>query len=253
MEGQPCTFCAALCYMLLGYLGWAGWPTNSRFSFSVLDIIIGYPALPGMALATGHADFMDAKEGKMPEYEVNLDRLFKLRLIIARFGEMDKAKWWNTRSMLGSYGAKALVRGFPKTHCFAQARVVFSVARHRCREVYDHPHGITLWDLPADLDDQFESRWFDWLENLDEWEPFFQQIEFLPGDDLLTILEAMKMLNPAQADAAQRLRRSAEGRSVALPEQDRLSDDQITMLAAGFFRGEPGKPAIPYSTMKGVN
>jgi hypothetical protein len=188
----------------------------------------------------------------MADYKIDLDRLFKLRLIVARFGEMDKAKWWNTRSMLGPYGAKALVRGFPKTHRFSQARVVFSVAKHRCREVYDHPHGITLWDMPAELEDQFESKWHQWLEDLVGWEPFFKEIESLDGEDLLEILESFNLLNDEQMVIARKFRRSAEGRSVAVPEQDQLNDDLITMLAAGFFRGEPGKPTIPYSIMEDV-
>ena len=188
----------------------------------------------------------------MAEHKIELDHLFKLRLVVARCGEMDMAKWWNTRSMLGPYGAKTLVRGFPKTHRFSQARVVFSVARHRCREVYDHPHGITLWDMPAELEDQFESNWHQWLEDLDGWEPFFKEIESLTGEDLLAILESFNLLGAEKVGIARKLRRSAEGRSVAIPEQDQLNDDQITMLAAGFFRGEPGKPAIPYSTMKGA-
>ena len=35
---------------------------------------------------------------------IDLDRLLKLRLVVARFGEMDLAKWWNTRGQLGRLG-----------------------------------------------------------------------------------------------------------------------------------------------------
>lgn len=28
---------------------------------------------------------------------MDLERLLKLRLVVARFGEMDLAKWWNTK------------------------------------------------------------------------------------------------------------------------------------------------------------
>ncbi|MBI4818833.1 MAG: hypothetical protein HY791_21360 [Deltaproteobacteria bacterium] len=45
------------------------------------------------------------------ELELELDRLLKLRLVVARFGEMDVAKWWNTKGQLG--------RRFPRTHRFA--------------------------------------------------------------------------------------------------------------------------------------
>jgi hypothetical protein len=36
----------------------------------------------------------------MTRSTLNFDRLLKLRLIVARFGEMDLAKWWNTRGQL---------------------------------------------------------------------------------------------------------------------------------------------------------
>jgi hypothetical protein len=33
----------------------------------------------------------------------DLDQLLKLRVIVARFGEMDVAGWWNTKGQLGPY------------------------------------------------------------------------------------------------------------------------------------------------------
>ena len=46
---------------------------------------------------------------------IDLDRLLKLRIIVARFGEMDLARWWNTKGQLGRLGAVAVRRGFPRT------------------------------------------------------------------------------------------------------------------------------------------
>jgi hypothetical protein len=63
---------------------------------------------------------------------LDFERLFKLRLVVARQGEMDGARWWNTLGLLGPRGAAVLKRGFPATHLFTQARIVFTVARHRC-------------------------------------------------------------------------------------------------------------------------
>ena len=34
---------------------------------------------------------------RMIKTRIDFDRLLKLRLIVARVGEMDLAKWWNTR------------------------------------------------------------------------------------------------------------------------------------------------------------
>ena len=44
----------------------------------------------------------------MTSPSIDLDRLLKLRLLVARFGEMDLAKWWNTKGQLGKLGSAAL-------------------------------------------------------------------------------------------------------------------------------------------------
>jgi hypothetical protein len=75
---------------------------------------------------------------------LDLDRLLKLRLVVARFGEMDLAKWWNTKGQLGRLGVAALRRGLPRTHRFAHARSVFAVAAHRCSEVFEPPGCVTI-------------------------------------------------------------------------------------------------------------
>lgn len=43
---------------------------------------------------------------------LDFDRLFKLQLVVARHGEMDGARWWNTSSLLGPRSAAILRRGF---------------------------------------------------------------------------------------------------------------------------------------------
>jgi hypothetical protein len=70
---------------------------------------------------------------------IDFERQLKLRLVVGRIGEMDLAKWWNTRGQLSQLGSAAVRRGFPRTHYFAQARAVFAVAGFRCREVFDPP------------------------------------------------------------------------------------------------------------------
>jgi len=39
---------------------------------------------------------------------IDLDRLLELRPLVARFGEMDLAGWWNTKGQLGRLGAATL-------------------------------------------------------------------------------------------------------------------------------------------------
>jgi hypothetical protein len=183
------------------------------------------------------------------QHAIDLDRLFKLRSAVGRHGEMDAARWWNTQGLLGPRGAVVLKRGFPSTHFFAQARIVFAVARSRCHELFDPPGCMTLWSLPAEIEDQFEDQWQGWLDTSDKWAPFFEQLASATSDDLLTFLKRFDLLSPAQVESASKLRRSAENRAVPLPGTHRPSDEIITLLAAGFFRGEPGNPAIPYARL----
>jgi hypothetical protein len=186
---------------------------------------------------------------------LSFDHLFRLRLLVARFGEMDAARWWNTgdatrgTALLGRAGGILMSRGFPRTHRFAQARLVFEVARARCSEVFDRPGFITLWSLPPAIEDQFDARWASWLEGRDDWTEFFAAIEPTPTD-LLSALKQLGLVSDADLDVTARLRRSAEGRAVPIPGVHTVSDSLITQLAAGFSRGEPGKLAVPYARVE---
>ncbi len=96
--------------------------------------------------------------------QLDLKHLLQLRLLVARCGEMDNAQWWNTQGVLGKHGRAVYARSFPKTHVFVRARLVFAVARARCRERFDPPASITLWTLPAEIEDDFNTQWESWLE-----------------------------------------------------------------------------------------
>lgn len=178
---------------------------------------------------------------------VDLDRLLKLRLLVARYGEMDLARWWNTRGQLGRLGAAALRRGFPRTHRFAQARSVFAVAAHRCAEVFDPPGCVTLWRLPDSVEEEFDARWEHWVDNASTWTPFFEQLETLTTSDLTGVLRAFDVVSERDLEVFARLRRSAEGRAVPLPGVFSGSDEDIALLALGFARAEPGALAVPYA------
>jgi hypothetical protein len=180
---------------------------------------------------------------------VDLDRLLKLRLIVGRYGEMDRACWWNTNGMLGRYGALALERGLPRTHRFAQARVVFNVARSRCQELFDAPDSVTLWRLPAEIEDRFDEHWQAWLGDGDAWNPFFDDLATAEEADLLSALRNRDMLGEAHIETIQALRRSAEGRAVPLVGARVLDNNLIAILAGGFSKGEKGAPAIPYAKL----
>jgi len=181
---------------------------------------------------------------------LDLDRLLKLRLVVGRFGEMDQAGWWNTQGQLGSLGAIALARGFPRTHHFAQARSVFAVAAHRCAEVFDPPHCVTLWRLPQELEEQFDAQWEHWLDHAEDWRLFFQRLESLPSADLPEVLKSLHLAGEPDLEALSRLRRSSEGRAVPLPGCFDHTDSDVTLLALGFARGEKGALTVPYARLE---
>lgn len=187
--------------------------------------------------------------------DIDFDSLLRLRLVVARYGEMDAARWWNTgdaarrTALLGRAGSVLMSRGFPRTHRFAQARLVFEVARARCAEVFDPPRSITLWNLPPAIEDQFDARWARWLEEREAWDEFFTSIE-PPPTDLLDALKSFGLASDADLEAASKLRRSAEGRAVPLPGVHVVTTPLLILLAAGFSRGEAGKLAVPYARME---
>jgi hypothetical protein len=182
-------------------------------------------------------------------YLMNLDLLLKLRVVVGRYGEMDLAKWWNSRGQLGRLGTAALRRGFPRTHHFAQARSVFTVAAYRCNEIF-HPLGcVTLWHLDEETEEGFDGRWEHWLDHRSDWNSFFDQVEAISGMDLSRILKELALVGDSDLEALNKLRRSAEGRAVPLPQTYSATDRQIRLLALGFARGEVGALAVPYSRL----
>jgi len=183
----------------------------------------------------------------MTRTTLDIDRLLKLRLVVARFGEMDLAKWWNTSGQLGRLGTAAISRGFPRTHYFAQARSVCAVAAHRCREIFDPPNSVTLWRLPEAIEQQFETKWERWLDRASEWQPFFQRLESLQENDLKIALHTFNAVTNHELEMSSRLRRSTVGPSVPLSEPFSGTDQDIALLGLGFARGETGSLVVPYA------
>lgn len=178
---------------------------------------------------------------------IDLEKLLRLRVVVARFGELDNARWWNTKGQLGKLGASVLRRGFPRTSYFAQARSVFAVAAHRCDEVFNPPGCVTLWKLPESVEEDFDTRWESWLDHANDWGPFFERIQVLGSTNLVETLQNLELVTETDLDAYARLRRSAEGRAVPLPGVYYGTDADVTLLALGFARGESGALAVPYA------
>lgn len=173
------------------------------------------------------------------------EHLMKLRLVVARVGEGDLARWWNTSGQLGALGMSVLRRGFRRTHHFAQARSVFAVAAHRCREVYDPPESVTLWDLPAEMEDEFELQWEQWLDDAPVWASFFHHLETC-STDLESELIRLQLVDAGDVERVRSLRRAAEQRAVPVPGSFSGSAEDIATLALAFTRGEVGNLAVPY-------
>jgi len=125
------------------------------------------------------------------------------------------------------------------------------VAESRCRELFNPPNCITLWNLPPAVEDAFEENWQRWLDEGERWAPLFKRLAALRDGDLTEAMAGFELLTSQQREAVRKLRRSAEGRAVPLPGTYSVDDEVITLLAAGFARGEPGSPAIPYARLEG--
>ncbi len=181
---------------------------------------------------------------------IELDYVLRLRLVVARVGEMDLARWWNTNGQLGPSGASVVSRGFPRTHRFAQARAVFAVAQQRCSDLYDPPSAVTLWQLPADSESDFDQRWASWIDEAPDWENFFADLEDC-SSDLTHELVTRELVTNEHVEQLSRLKRKAEGRAVELPGDFGASRDDLALLALAFARGEQGNPAVPYQSWTG--
>src|SRR5260370_36254508 len=118
------------------------------------------------------------------EDELDLAWLLKVRTVVARIGEMDLARWWNTTGQLGPQGSSVLRRGFPRTHHFAQARSVFMVAAARCAQIFDPPGSVTLWRLTDAIEERLDLLWESWLDDAATWRPFFERVAGLQSTDV---------------------------------------------------------------------
>ena len=181
---------------------------------------------------------------------LDLERLLKLRVVVGRIGEMDRAQWWNTRGQLGPLGASAIRRGLPRTHYFAQARSVFAVAAQRTAEVFDPPGSVTLWRLPSDVEEAFDARWEHWLDAANDWSPFFVRVAEVEGSDLLKALKSLELVEERDLIAFDGLKTSAEGRVVSIPMPFKGTDADVSLLALGFARGSVGAVAVPYARVE---
>jgi hypothetical protein len=127
---------------------------------------------------------------------------------------------------------------------------VFAVATHRCRDLYSPSGAVTLWSLPAEVEDDFDQAWAMWIDQTGEWEPYFAELEQC-GADLVHELQRLDLVNHDHLVQLSRLKRSAQQRAVAVAGEFTGSADDVTMLALAFARGEQGNPAVPFQSWSG--
>lgn len=175
-----------------------------------------------------------------------LDRLLQLRLAVARFGEADGSKWWNTLSILGSAGARAVGRGLPRTHPFARARAAFAVADQRCRDQFNPPGSVTLWNLGATIEDAFEARWEVWVDDPKSWDRFFARIAPGATGSLADYATGLGCVTPADVDAVANARPGPGNRWVQLAGTFDGSFVHAPRLALAFGLGQPSQLVVPY-------
>ena len=189
-------------------------------------------------------------ETQQASIAVNADSLPKkvaaFRMAVARQGEMDRSKWWNTKGLLSRVGELAISRGFPKSHVFARSRAAFAVAASRSEEVFNPPDSYTLWRLPVEIEDQLEDAWAGWLESPDEWKELLERIDAEGSNELVSVLTNLELVSEQSGSRAKGLRRAADLKSVPIKINGETVIEAIELLAAAHNCSEPGKLAVPF-------
>ena len=181
------------------------------------------------------------------EDELDLAWLLKVRTVVARIGEMDLARWWNSTGQLGPQGSSVLRRGFPRTHHFAQASSVFMVAAARCAQIFDPPGSVTLWRLTDPIEERLETVWEEWLDDAKGWRPFFERIAAIKATDLAACLTDLDLVTTDEVVATRSLKKSTDGRSMQMPGLFDGSRKSVVMLALSFGYGSQGNLVVPYA------
>ncbi len=189
---------------------------------------------------------LDTKEGSTAVLSDITKKITALRLVVARRGEMDCSKWWNTDGVLSGNGKLIFPRGFPKTQVFARARVVFAVAAARSDEVFNQPNSYTLWRLPVEIEDEIEDSWSSWLEAPGEWEALLEKIDESSSSDIAELLNSLGLLSEKTIGRTKSLRRNADLKSVPLKLDGESLSEAIELLAVAHRSSEVGKLAVPF-------
>lgn len=100
------------------------------------------------------------------------------------------------------------------------------------------------------IEDEFDAKWEGWLDDANEWKPFFASVAEISTTDVRTALVDHALVEPAEVEVANSLKRSAERISVQLPNAFSRDRSSVALLALGFALSKVGDLAIPYSRLE---
>ncbi len=152
------------------------------------------------------------------------------------------------KGVLGTMGRTVITRGMPRTQHLARARIVFSVAKERCRQIFAPSGCITLWQLPAETERAFSDHWSIWLKQ--QWVlDFVESIKEPDLGGIITQMDRLDMIDESQISKVNQLRRSSDSPGVQLPGFRELNNETLCLLAAGFSLGSKEGLVIPYARL----
>jgi len=182
---------------------------------------------------------------------LNPELLFKCRLIVGRYGEMDIARWWNTSGILSVLGSKVASRGLPRTDFYGRARALFAVATHRTRELFSLPSSYTLWSLPPAVENALDEAMIRWAHENRSWPDIEEVLAELKPGGLEPSLRKAELVSEHIASVLSRLKTGPEGKSIRLPKTDEITNETVALLAAAFSRSSPESLLLPVAPTKG--
>ena len=189
----------------------------------------------------------DRAEG---DKRIELDWLLRVRVVVARCGEMDAQRWWNTEGQLCPHGARVLKRGFPRTTSFRAGAVRLRRLCAPCAEIFDPPDAVTFWWLSDTTRRRSSTR-----VGKDGWTPrrpgrrSSNPSPALAHSDVVAALKSAPSLvdDADDEEAAAKLKVADGEKGVLVPGPFDLGRKAVALWALGFGRGAKGDLRVPRS------
>lgn len=171
------------------------------------------------------------------------ETLFRLRIAIARIGENDWLRWWNSEA-LGPAGRYVTPRVFKRAPALAAAHMSILAARARHDGAVPKEPLVHLFDLGEELEGGFE-RWLiqrkanGWLPpSMPDPKP--DQVESVAAALRAVGIEPGESLDSTNGFVVLGILDSSAIR------EERSRTEVVTALAAAYAASRPGQLVIPY-------